>query len=74
MTLKTVDASENEVLFFENRRVGEWLNSSEAAKLLGLSPNALRIMVCRGRVKYWKLGSRLRFNKYDLLLLLEKGA
>ena len=74
MKIKMSNTSENEALFFENRRVGEWLNSSEAAKFLGLSPNALRIMVCRGQVKYWKLGSRLRFNKSDLILLLEKGA
>lgn len=73
MKIKTSIASEKEALFFENRKVGEWLNSSEAARFLGLSPNALRIMVCRGQVKYWKLGSRLRFSKQDLISLLEKG-
>ena len=60
-------------MFIEKRIVGEWLNSSEAARFLGLSPNALRIMVCRGKVKFRKLGSRLRFDLNDLKSLLRKG-
>ena len=59
---------------FENRRVGEWLSSSDAARFLGVTPNALRIMVCRGKVKYWKLGSRLKFSIKDLSALLQRGA
>jgi excisionase family DNA binding protein len=60
--------------FFENREVGEWLTSTEAAQFLGITPNALRIKVCRGTVKYWKLGSRLRFRATELSRLLLKGA
>jgi excisionase family DNA binding protein len=58
---------------FEIQKVGEWLTSNEAAKFLGLSTNALRIMVCRDQVKFRKLGSRLRFSRDDLRLLLRKG-
>lgn len=60
---------------FENIKVGnEWLTSNEAARVLGISPNALRILVCRGKVKYFKLGRRLRFCARDLRVLLRKGA
>lgn len=58
---------------FENR-VGEWLSSSEAAEYLRISPNAIRIMVCRGKLKSLKLGSRHRFHVNDLRRLLQNGA
>ncbi len=61
-------------LFFENKRVGEWLSSSEAARFLGTSANAMRIMVCRGKIKSRKFGSRHRFRARDLERLLLKGA
>lgn len=51
---------------FQNQIVCEWLSSAQAAQYLGISENALRIMVCRRKVKYQKLGSRLRFNVKDL--------
>ncbi len=60
--------------FFENLEVGEWLTSAEAARFLGISPNALRIKVCRGEIEFKKLGSRLRFRKCWLNSLLLKGA
>jgi excisionase family DNA binding protein len=60
--------------FFENQEVGEWLTSKEAAQVLGISPNALRILACRGRVKFFKLNGRLRFRGSDLKVLLRKGA
>ena len=61
--------------FFENLIVGnEWLTSTEAARALKISPNALRILVCRGKVKYSKLGVRLRFCSRDLMALLQNGA
>jgi hypothetical protein len=60
--------------FFENLKVGEWLTSTEASRFLGISANALRIKVCRGEVKFRKLGSRLRFCKSELSCLLLKGA
>ena len=47
-----------------------WLNSREAAHYLSITPNALRILVCRGKVKAYKLGQRLRFELKDLRMLL----
>jgi excisionase family DNA binding protein len=51
----------------ENTR---WLNTKEAAEFLRLTPNALRILVHRAQVKYFKFGRRLRFRQSDLQLLL----
>lgn len=56
---------------FENLAV-EWLSTRQAAEFLSLTPNALRILVHRGRVKAYKLGSRLRFRLIDLRSLLTK--
>ncbi len=47
----------------ENNR---WLNTNEAAEFLRLTPNALRILVHRAQVKYFKFGRRLRFRQCDL--------
>ncbi len=60
---------------FENRVDCEFLDSQAAAGYLGISPNALRIMVCREKVKSYKLGRRLRFHVSDLrsLLLPKQG-
>lgn len=58
--------------FFDNRIEREWLTTDEAANYLSLTPNALRILVCRGRVKAFKLGRRLRFRMRDLRSLLER--
>lgn len=59
---------------FENLAVSTvWLSTLDAAKFLGISPNALRILVCRGRVKFYKLGRRLKFSRTDLESLLKKG-
>ena len=75
MIVNAFGPRENADLFFENKKVGsEWLTSTEAARVLGLSPNALRILVCRGKIKYFKLGHRLRFCARDLAALLRKGA
>ncbi len=52
----------------ENTR---WLNTNEAAEFLRLTPNALRILVHRAQVKYFKFGRRLRFRLYDLNSLLQ---
>lgn len=66
-------------LFFDSR-IGEmesqeWLSCFEAAKLLSVSPNALRIMVYRDQIRAFKLGARLRFRKSDCLALFhQKGA
>ncbi|MEY4616376.1 MAG: Helix-turn-helix domain [Pseudomonadota bacterium] len=59
---------------FENRIVCEWLSSAQAACYLGISENALRIMVYRRQVKFSKLGRRLRFHITDLKsLFLKEG-
>lgn len=55
---------------FENRIVCEWLSSAQAALYLGISENALRIMVYRRQVKFSKLGRRLRFHVQDIQSLL----
>jgi excisionase family DNA binding protein len=57
-------------LLIENRIVCEWLSTNNAASYLGISPNALRILVCRGKVRSYKLGSRLKFRLGDLRNLL----
>lgn len=49
----------------------KWFNTTEASKFLRISPNALRILVHRAKIKAYKLGSRLRFKKSDLLLALQ---
>ncbi len=56
-------------LIEKNQQAGEnvrWLNTKEAAEFLRLTPNALRILVHRAQVKYYKFGRRLRFRKEDL--------
>ena len=57
--------------FSDNRVDCEFLDSQEAASYLGISPNALRIMVCREKVKTYRLGRRLRFHVNDLRSLFE---
>lgn len=60
--------------FFNNQIVSEWLTCTQASAYLGVTENALRIMVCRGQVKYHKMGRRLRFRLNDLSdLLTEEG-
>lgn len=49
------------------------LSTKEASRFLGITPNALRILVCRGQVRFFKIGTRLKFSKSDLLNLLKKG-
>ena len=44
----------------------EFLNTKEAAKMLGVSENSLRIRVCRGQIRSYKVFSRLRFKPSDL--------
>ena len=61
-------------LFFDKGIEEKWLSTVEAAKFLKITPNALRILVCRGKVKFFKFGNRLRFRKQDLTaLLFNKG-
>ena len=67
--------SSKDDLLFDKKIAVEWLSTEQAAEFLSLSPNALRILVFRGRVKAYKLGHRLRFRLLDLeALLVEKEA
>ena len=60
--------------FFDNFISGnnEWLTTEQAAHLLSISSNALRIMVHRGQIVAYKLGRRLRFKTSDCLSLIQK--
>lgn len=61
-------------LFFENEIKCEWLSTKDAARFLGLSENAIRIMVHRGQIQVYKLGRRLRFKRVDCqFLIVKKG-
>ena len=62
-------------LFFENRIASKWLTTKEASFILGVSENALRIMVHREQVPSFKFGRRLRFRLSDCeALFTQKGA
>jgi len=63
---------ESDALLFDNRISCKWFGTNEAAAYLGLTPNALRIMVHRGKIKAYKLGARLRFKIGDLRLALSE--
>lgn len=56
----------NSTLFFDNQIANRWYSTEKAATYLGVSPNALRIMVHRNKIRASKLGSRLRFRLQDL--------
>ena len=58
-------------LLFDNR-INKLLSTKEASGLLGVSENALRILVCRKKIKAYKLGSRLKFKLDDLANCLQK--
>jgi excisionase family DNA binding protein len=59
--------------FFDNQI---WLTNKEAAKYLGITPNAFNIMRCRQSelLPKYRLGKRLRFKRKDLELLIESSA
>jgi len=48
------------------------LTTEQAARVLSISPNALRIMVHRGQIEVYKFGRRLRFKLNDCLALISK--
>lgn len=76
MTIKNRNSlkKENE-LFIENRRGYEWLNSKDAASFLCISEGALRNLVYRGQIPFYKFGRRLRFRYSEIHALLKlKGA
>lgn len=49
----------------------KWFTSKEASNFLRITPNALRILVHRAKIRAYKLGNKLRFKKSDLLLILQ---
>lgn len=49
----------------------KWFDTDEAADFLRITPNALRILVHRAKVKSYKLGRRLRFKQCDLVSALQ---
>ncbi|PIP94769.1 MAG: hypothetical protein COW00_01815 [Bdellovibrio sp. CG12_big_fil_rev_8_21_14_0_65_39_13] len=69
----TDDCRSNQTLLFDNRIIDEWLSTKEAADYLSITPNALRIWVCRGKIKAYKLGNRLRFRNKDLKTFILNG-
>ena len=68
--LPDVLSSKGEVFFLN--RIYKLLSTKEASGLLGVSENALRILVCRKKVKAYKLGSRLKFKHNDLADCLQQ--
>jgi excisionase family DNA binding protein len=57
---------------FENKIVPEYITTKNAANLLGISENALRIKVCRGQVAAHKFGRSLRFRLTEIATLFIK--
>ncbi len=49
-----------------------WLSTKDVARLLSVSPNAVRIMVCRGLLTAYKFKGRLRFRQKDCAALVQK--
>lgn len=62
----------NEKMFYENQIGGKWYCSSQAAAFLSISENALRILVYRDQIPFYKFGRRLRFKAEDLYDLFKK--
>ena len=67
--LRQTKVTQDSRKFFENLT---WLTSSEAAEYLRLpSVGALRVLVCKRRLPFHKLGRSLRFKRAELDRLLE---
>lgn len=52
----------NQIASGQEDEKDKWLDTKSAAKFLALSPNALRILVHRKQIEFYKLGNRLRFS------------
>jgi excisionase family DNA binding protein len=50
----------------------ELLTIDEAAQFLNIKVSNLRSAVFRRRIRYFKVGALIRFNKADLILWLEE--
>jgi len=68
--LPDVHSSKKEWFFLN--RIYKLLSTKEASGLLGVSENALRILVCRKKIKAYKLGGRLKFKLEDLAGCLQQ--
>ena len=62
----TLDYSSKSKQLFENFIAPEYVNTGFAARLLGISENALRIKVCRGKIPAYKFGRCLRFKMSEI--------
>lgn len=71
MTTQMMAEIDSVDLLFD-KRLSYWIATNSAAAYLEISPNALRIMVHRGKIKAHRLGSRLRFRLQDLKACLQK--
>lgn len=69
--LKTLSLQQKKEKLFDNR-IHKFLSTKEASGFLGVSQNALRILVCRKKVKAYKLGNRLKFKFSDLMDCLQQ--
>lgn len=66
------DSGRTESRFFENLIAPEYITTKVAAHLLGVSENALRIKVYRGKIPAYKLGRHLRFKWSEIKSLFQK--
>ena len=69
--LQTLSSKQKKEKLFDNQK-NKLLSTKEASGFLGVSENALRILVCRKKVKAYKLGSRLKFKLDDLADCLQQ--
>ena len=63
---------ESEKLFIENQIVPVWASTKDAATMLGISANALRIRKCRGEIDCRYFGKYLRFNVMQIQSLFRE--
>ena len=63
---------DNQIFGADEDENNSWLTTKKASTYLGISPNALRILVHRGKVEAFKLGAHLRFSHTALQALLIK--
>ena len=70
MKIKTDKKTKKSSPLFEI--ANSWLSTNDVAEFLSISPNAVRIMVCRGILPSYKLKGRLRFRKNDCAALVQK--
>ena len=65
-------SNDKDNLFFNIYSKREWLTTEEAAYFLSITENALRIMVHRNQIRFYKFGRRLRFRLEDCEALFQK--